>query len=52
LKQRQFSGPSSRTTWWASTRNFRNTNPIHHLHCPQISHKHSQPFFPGLPVYI
>ena len=34
---------------WAGTRTPRNINPVDHLHCPQIPHKHSQP---SLPVYL
>jgi len=38
--------------WSAETKTLRNTNPIHHLHCPQIPHIHSQPSLPGLPFYL
>ena len=35
--------------WWAGNKTLRNINPMYHLHCPQITHKHSQP---SLPVYL
>ena len=35
---------------WFGSRTLRNINPIYHLHCLQIPHKHSQPVLPCLPV--
>jgi len=37
---------------WAGTKTLRNTDPIHHRHCPQIPHKYSQPSTLGLTVYV
>ena len=36
----------------AGTRTLRNTNPMYHLHCPHIPHRHSQHSVPGLPVCV
>jgi len=53
IQQQLFNVPLSGTTRvsWAGTRTLRNINQIHHLHCPQIPHKHSQTFATSLHLW-